>query len=97
MQSDMSFTRSKKNGCPRARRQLSLRIKLVHSYLQASFDRRAAVINWKTRSRTKSDRSSQMTECDAFVLQEDNSRPQRAHIVDAYLEQEIMQRMQWPA
>ncbi|GFT43457.1 hypothetical protein TNCV_815081 [Trichonephila clavipes] len=26
---------------------------------------------------------------DVFVLQDDNARPHRAHIVDAYLEQEI--------
>ena len=34
---------------------------------------------------------------DAFVLQDDNSRPHRARIVYVYLEQETIQRMQWPA
>lgn len=34
---------------------------------------------------------------DAFVLQDDNARPHRARIVDVYLEQETIQRMQWPA
>ncbi|GFU38440.1 hypothetical protein TNCV_2433961 [Trichonephila clavipes] len=34
---------------------------------------------------------------DAFVLQDDIARQNRAHIVDAYLEQETIQHMQWPA
>ncbi|GFU58897.1 hypothetical protein TNCV_547691 [Trichonephila clavipes] len=32
--------------------------------------------------------------CDAFVLQDDNMRPHRSPIVDAYLEQESIQRTQ---
>ena len=34
---------------------------------------------------------------DAFLLQDDNARPHRALIVDAYLEQKTIHRMQWPA
>ncbi|GFY05782.1 transposable element Tcb1 transposase [Trichonephila clavipes] len=33
----------------------------------------------------------------AFMLQDDNARPHRAHIMDAYLEQKTIQRMQWSA
>ncbi|GFT45459.1 hypothetical protein TNCV_349281 [Trichonephila clavipes] len=32
---------------------------------------------------------------DAFLLQDDNTRPHMAHIVDAYLQQETIQCLQW--
>ncbi|GFV00152.1 hypothetical protein TNCV_4058231 [Trichonephila clavipes] len=41
--------------------------------------------------------SSQTHACDAFWFQYDNARPPTARIVDVYLEQEAIQRMQWPA
>ncbi|GFX10333.1 DDE_3 domain-containing protein [Trichonephila clavipes] len=34
---------------------------------------------------------------DSFVLQDGNARPHRSRIVGAYLEQETIRRMQWPA
>ncbi|KFM66927.1 Transposable element Tcb2 transposase, partial [Stegodyphus mimosarum] len=34
---------------------------------------------------------------DAFLLQDDNARPHRARIVDDYLRQETIMRMEWPA
>ncbi|GFX85737.1 hypothetical protein TNCV_2471391 [Trichonephila clavipes] len=34
---------------------------------------------------------------DTFVLEEDNARPHRARIGDAYIEQKTIQRMQWSA
>ena len=34
---------------------------------------------------------------DAFLLQEDNARPQRVRIVHDYLQQETIMRMEWPA
>ena len=34
---------------------------------------------------------------DAFLLEDDNARPHRAHIVDVYLQQETILRMEWPA
>ncbi|GBM43139.1 Transposable element Tcb1 transposase [Araneus ventricosus] len=34
---------------------------------------------------------------DDFLLQDDNARPHRARIVDDYLKQETIQRMEWPA
>ncbi|KFM62725.1 Transposable element Tcb1 transposase, partial [Stegodyphus mimosarum] len=34
---------------------------------------------------------------DAFLLQDDKSRPHRAHIVDDYLQKETVMRMEWPA
>ncbi|KFM64816.1 Transposable element Tcb2 transposase, partial [Stegodyphus mimosarum] len=33
---------------------------------------------------------------DAFLLQDDNARPHRARIVDDYLQQETIMRMEWP-
>ena len=35
--------------------------------------------------------------CDAFVLQEDNARPQRACIEDDYLQQKTIMRLEWLA
>nr|KAG5705712.1 hypothetical protein BaRGS_026651 [Batillaria attramentaria]KAG5705713.1 hypothetical protein BaRGS_026652 [Batillaria attramentaria] len=32
-----------------------------------------------------------------FILMDDNARPHRARIVDQYLEEESMERMEWPA
>ncbi|KFM63970.1 Transposable element Tcb2 transposase, partial [Stegodyphus mimosarum] len=34
---------------------------------------------------------------DAFLLQDDNARPHRARIIDDYLQQETIIRMEWPA
>ncbi|KFM70892.1 hypothetical protein X975_22457, partial [Stegodyphus mimosarum] len=34
---------------------------------------------------------------DAFLLQDDNARPHRAHIVDDCLQQEAIMCMEWPA
>ena len=34
---------------------------------------------------------------DAFLLQDDNARPHRAHIVDDYLQQETIMFIKWPA
>ncbi|GBN76007.1 Transposable element Tc1 transposase [Araneus ventricosus] len=34
---------------------------------------------------------------DGFLLQDDNARPHRARIVDDYLQQETIQRLEWPA
>ncbi|GBM82953.1 hypothetical protein AVEN_68103-1 [Araneus ventricosus] len=34
---------------------------------------------------------------DDFLLQDDNARPNRTRIVDDYLQQETIQRMEWPA
>ncbi|GFX19548.1 transposable element Tcb1 transposase [Trichonephila clavipes] len=34
---------------------------------------------------------------DAFVLQDNNVRPHKAGIVDAYIDQKTIQSMQWPA
>ncbi|KFM66351.1 Transposable element Tc3 transposase, partial [Stegodyphus mimosarum] len=33
---------------------------------------------------------------DAFLLQDNNVRPHRAHIIDDYLQQETIMRMEWP-
>ncbi|GBN79316.1 hypothetical protein AVEN_90471-1, partial [Araneus ventricosus] len=33
---------------------------------------------------------------DDILLQDDNSRPHRARIVDDYFQQETIQRMEWP-
>ena len=32
-----------------------------------------------------------------FILQDDNARPDRARVADAYLEREPIERMDWPA
>ena len=32
-----------------------------------------------------------------FIFMDDNARPQRAHLVDDYLEREDIQSMDWPA
>ncbi|KFM74961.1 Transposable element Tcb2 transposase, partial [Stegodyphus mimosarum] len=61
--------------------------------------------HWETRGRTKSNRSGrtksnrsgQTAKCDAFLLQDDNARPRRAHIIDDYLQQEAIMCMEWPA